>query len=830
MKTKPYDVMKSVTESSRGIDFEHLSFEEKLKSINQRDHEISEVMESVTPKFIEFFHDKGVKERLENGGKIFAIGAGTSGRLSVFVESRFKKSLFKGLIAGGDGALVQAQEGAEDDFDLSWEELKSAGFEEDKDILIGVAASGRTPYVLGALKKAQEENIPTGCIVCNSDAPAIEFSDFPFVAEVGPESVRGSTRMGAGTIQMLILNQLAKISAKNKKIRKKLEKENQRFKAVADEIQNHIPTLSLLGEKIIKVIRDEINQETMETEKKGGNLFYIGDENLGRIGFLDAVEIPPTFGQEYEKIQGIIAGGKDEIGNFKGLRQDISGGKNQGIEDLKKAGFDPQKDFLIGIGNSEYVKNAVNSAEEKSENVFEININSKNSSDDSEKNINLKVNKSEEEVALKMTLQMLSSAMMAETGFVAGDEMINIKTSNEKLKERAFQILKRQKFANMNHEIAFKLFEEIQGGRLFKAIGNYQKKVKKIYIAGDGGGTSLDLGLYLKFDSGVFGKVAKVKIKEPFSSSTNNEKNLKKTLKKGVQALQKTFDFDLKNVELVGFGVAGAEAENNQKKVNKILQEVFPEAKTIHTCSDIKASLTGSIGNSDEQGIQLIGGTGAVVARKKRDGTLRFFGGDGPLLGDLGSAFDIGNKITGKIFALLQDYSDTPEKITEEDFFHEVLEKIAEFLKTEDENLDLSKVIIPALYQSPDITNTRKIFSQITPIVLKEINKKSPNIQAQETVNDAILALVDLVIRANNSREKIRENKQVPVFLHGGLFNSEYIRDRIENLVGRQKGLQIKEPKFSALEGALLEAEASQELKEKILKNREKLGVKKVKV
>ena len=158
-----------------------------------------------------------VVELLKSDGRLFYIGAGTSGRLGVLDASEcpptFGTSSDKviGLIAGGDHALRNSIEKAEDDSKQAWKDLKKFQVN-NKDIVIGIAASGTTPYAVGGLKEAQKNGIATGCIVCNINSPLAGFSDFPIEVVVGPEYLTGSSRMKAGTAQKLILNSITTAS------------------------------------------------------------------------------------------------------------------------------------------------------------------------------------------------------------------------------------------------------------------------------------------------------------------------------------------------------------------------------------------------------------------------------------------------------------------------------------------------------------------------------------------------------------------------------------------------------------------------------------------
>jgi N-acetylmuramic acid 6-phosphate etherase len=163
------------------------------------------------PKLRNWFEK--VWERMSKGGRLFYIGAGTSGRLGILDASEIPPTygvgydLVIGLIAGGDRAIRKAVEAAEDNEELGWEDLQKYGINK-LDTVIGIAASGRTPYVIGAVKKARENGVLTGCITNNPDSALAQSVDVAIEAIVGPEFVSGSTRMKAGTSQKLILNMI----------------------------------------------------------------------------------------------------------------------------------------------------------------------------------------------------------------------------------------------------------------------------------------------------------------------------------------------------------------------------------------------------------------------------------------------------------------------------------------------------------------------------------------------------------------------------------------------------------------------------------------------
>ena len=155
-----------------------------------------------------------IVNQIQKGGKLFYIGAGTSGRLGILDASEcpptfgVPSDLVNGIIAGGDKAIRKAVEHAEDDPQQAWLDLKGHHIQKE-DVVIGIAASGTTPYVVGGLKVCQNEGIITGCIVCNPKSPIAEVSDFPIEVIVGPEFVTGSSRMKAGTAQKLVLNMIS---------------------------------------------------------------------------------------------------------------------------------------------------------------------------------------------------------------------------------------------------------------------------------------------------------------------------------------------------------------------------------------------------------------------------------------------------------------------------------------------------------------------------------------------------------------------------------------------------------------------------------------------
>lgn len=185
---------------------------EILENINNEDKTVPFAVEKALPQ-IEALATI-TAERMKNGGRLFYIGAGTSGRLGVVDASECPPTfgvpfdMVVGLIAGGDGAIRKAVEFAEDDAVQAWKDLEAFDIN-DKDVVVGIAASGTTPYVIGGLKTANEHNLVTGCIVCNSGSPVAAVAQYPVEVVTGPEFLTGSTRMKAGTAQKLVLNMLS---------------------------------------------------------------------------------------------------------------------------------------------------------------------------------------------------------------------------------------------------------------------------------------------------------------------------------------------------------------------------------------------------------------------------------------------------------------------------------------------------------------------------------------------------------------------------------------------------------------------------------------------
>ena len=202
----------SITESPSNFDnLDRMTVNELLTNINKEDSKVHQAVRKALPQ-VKVLIDK-ILVRMQKGGRLFYLGAGTSGRLGVLDASEVPPTfgvpdtIVIGLIAGGETALRKAVEAAEDDPNKAWKELEIFNIN-TKDTVIGIAASGTTPYVIGGIQKARENGILTGCITCNPIGRIVEVTEYPVVVVVGPEFVTGSSRLKAGTAQKMVLNMI----------------------------------------------------------------------------------------------------------------------------------------------------------------------------------------------------------------------------------------------------------------------------------------------------------------------------------------------------------------------------------------------------------------------------------------------------------------------------------------------------------------------------------------------------------------------------------------------------------------------------------------------
>jgi N-acetylmuramic acid 6-phosphate etherase len=203
----------SITESpSNYSDLEKMEISDLLQNINREDMTVPVAVKNAIPQLEKLI--PLVVDRMKEGGRLFYVGAGTSGRLGIVDASECPPTygvphgMVIGIMAGGDQAIRKAVEFAEDDPELGWNDLQEYDITPG-DVVIGIAASGRTPYVIGAVERARSAGLVTGCITCNLNTRLAEVSEFPVEVIVGPEFVTGSTRMKAGTAQKLVLNMIS---------------------------------------------------------------------------------------------------------------------------------------------------------------------------------------------------------------------------------------------------------------------------------------------------------------------------------------------------------------------------------------------------------------------------------------------------------------------------------------------------------------------------------------------------------------------------------------------------------------------------------------------
>lgn len=204
--------MKTTEADSYYNNLENMSVAELLSNMNKEDKTVPLALEKALPELESLVN--AIVEKMKQNGRLFYLGAGTSGRLGILDASEcpptygIEQGVVIGLIAGGDTAIRKAVEFAEDDINQGWKDLSDHNIS-DKDVVIGIAASGSTPYVIGALNTCNAKHIITGCITCNSGSELASIAKFPVELIVGPEFVTGSTRMKSGTAQKLALNMIS---------------------------------------------------------------------------------------------------------------------------------------------------------------------------------------------------------------------------------------------------------------------------------------------------------------------------------------------------------------------------------------------------------------------------------------------------------------------------------------------------------------------------------------------------------------------------------------------------------------------------------------------
>lgn len=259
---------KTTEQESKYNDLEHMDVSQIIRLMNAEDRLVPLAIEQAFDQITALTQQ--VVYKLQNGGRLFYIGAGTSGRLGVVDASEcpptfgVDPNMVIAIIAGGDSAIRNAVEFAEDSLSLGWEDLQSYDINTN-DIVIGIAASGTTPYVVTALKACNAENIVTGCITCNKDSPIALTAQFPIEVVVGPEFLTGSSRLKAGTAQKLVLNMIstaAMIQLGKVKGNKMVEMQLSNHKLIERGIQMLIDELNVSYEEAKALLNTYKNVKT----------------------------------------------------------------------------------------------------------------------------------------------------------------------------------------------------------------------------------------------------------------------------------------------------------------------------------------------------------------------------------------------------------------------------------------------------------------------------------------------------------------------------------------------------------------------------------------
>ncbi|MCW7556050.1 N-acetylmuramic acid 6-phosphate etherase [Endozoicomonas gorgoniicola] len=422
-------VQASTEGESRYTHLENKTIKEILKEINDEDWRVPVALEASSGTILKLLQK--VQETIKRKGRVFLIGAGSSGRLAI-VSSIPDPQKLVALIAGGDEAIATSKGGAEDNYTSAWRELSEVHNINRNDLLIGITASGRTPYAVGALAIAREQGIPTGSIACSRDTKISRLSDTPVETYAGPEYITGSTRMKSATTQKIILDMISRVAIEpDQDLNALLQRFIKGSAEIARALSHQLPQLEALVEKVVPVIQNQ------------GRLIYLGTESPGRLVVIDASECPPTFGVKPETVTGLIEGGSEALRRTLTTAQKE---RTNAWEDLQSQGAS-SNDIVTGVGIEglpEYVQKGLTKAKATGIATASIMV-QKSTSEKSDHNavvISLPVSENPAEyealagTAIKQALNMLTTAVMIKHGRVADKWMSHMQASNEKLVAR----------------------------------------------------------------------------------------------------------------------------------------------------------------------------------------------------------------------------------------------------------------------------------------------------------------------------------------------------------------------------------------------------------
>ncbi|MCL1080109.1 N-acetylmuramic acid 6-phosphate etherase [Parashewanella spongiae] len=376
------------------------------------------------------------KQVIQNGGRIFILGAGTSGRLAAECSS-YKPSSIIAIPAGGKDAIFKCQKGAEDQYTAAWLALEEYQ-PNNKDIIVGLSASGSSPFVLGGLCISQSLGFKTASISCNKDSKIMKFADLSVEVPVGAEFITGSTRMKSGSAQLFILSLIA------------LNIDNEEF----NDLNSLQCLLTLLEQQTLrsKLFNTEMEKLILfgaNALKNNGKIVYIGNDACGRLGIIDASECPPTFGVEELTVTGLIPDGDM---TFKSA---FNTTENVGLtEQLQKMKLN-STDLVVIISSSFHAQLKYDEISTCCDNsgatLSMIRVVEKQddlaSSTTNSVTLTLQISsRADREIITKMvikqTLNMFTTAAMIRDGRVRGNRMAYMQRSNLKLQKREVQNLK----------------------------------------------------------------------------------------------------------------------------------------------------------------------------------------------------------------------------------------------------------------------------------------------------------------------------------------------------------------------------------------------------